>query len=180
MLIFFLFGILQFAILVCFTRATALEAMENGFKARERSILKSFKRRGPKKEGVEGKGDQAAGDPQKLSKSLTRQEKLVELRYEEAIVKLQKERNRDFRSQVSNFLVVSFQVILMLYCLQLFVSLILVLFVWLCGAAAYTKLEGWTYFESVYCEFCFDNPFSPNSLIFALRQSVGSASQRSV
>jgi len=111
MLVFFLFGILQFAILVCFTRATALEAMQDGFKARERSILKSFKRRkGSRKEGSEGKADQGTPDPRKLSTTLTRQEKLVGLRYEEAIVKLQKERNRDFRSQVSRCLLAHFGV----------------------------------------------------------------------
>lgn len=82
MILYFVPGILSFAILICFTRSVALEALEDGFKARERSILKSLKRR-------------KAGEQAK-----TRDEKLVASSYEEAIVKLSKERNRDFRSQV--------------------------------------------------------------------------------
>ncbi|GAA5925253.1 potassium channel family protein [Sporobolomyces koalae] len=116
MILFFIFGILQFAILICFTRATALEALQDRFKARERSILKSLSRR---KKGMP---------------KVNRDEKLVVLSYEDAIVKLQKERNRDFRS-------------------QLLVSLLLSLMVWLLSAVAYSKLEGWTYFEAFY--FCF-------------------------
>jgi predicted Holliday junction resolvase-like endonuclease len=83
MILYFIPGILSFAILICFTRSVALEALQDRFKAKERSLLKSFKRR-------------KAGEPTR-----TRDEKLVASSYEEAIVKLQKERNRDFRSQVS-------------------------------------------------------------------------------
>ena len=83
MILFFVPGILSFAILICFTRSVALEALQDRFKEKERSILKSLRRR-------------KVGEPTR-----TRVEKLSQSPYEEAIVKLQKERNRDFRSQVS-------------------------------------------------------------------------------
>jgi predicted Holliday junction resolvase-like endonuclease len=85
MICYFVPGILSVAILICFTRSVALEALQDRFKARERTIVKSFKRR-------------KIGEKVK-----TRDEKLVESSYEEAIVKLQKENNRDFRSQVRPF-----------------------------------------------------------------------------
>ncbi|GAA5984386.1 hypothetical protein JCM5350_003343 [Sporobolomyces pararoseus] len=116
MILFFVPGILSFAILICFTRSVALEALQDRFKEKERSILKSLRRR-------------KVGEPTR-----TRDEKLSQSPYEEAIVKLQKERNRDFRS-------------------QLLVSLLLTLLVWLGSAAVFSQLEGWTYFEGFYFSF---------------------------
>ncbi|GAA5894016.1 potassium channel family protein [Sporobolomyces salmoneus] len=116
MILYFIPGILSFAILVCFTRGVVLEALQDRFKEKERSILKSLKRR-------------KAGEQPR-----TRDEKLVASTYEDAIVKLQKERNRDFRS-------------------QLLVSLLLVIVFWLLSALVYSKLEGWSYFVAFYFFF---------------------------
>ncbi|GAA5918909.1 hypothetical protein JCM1841_006674 [Sporobolomyces salmonicolor] len=168
-------GILSFALLVAFTRATALEAMQEEYKTKERLILARLRKgrssgavgsapcpgvfsrylafltcgiyhtkaQQVEEQAVENlEQEQYSTRDERQDRSLDTgsaskvnpKEEEPELRYEEAIRELRKEREREFRSEV----IVSGSVFLV---------------VWLVGAAVYMKLEGWNYFIAFY--FCF-------------------------
>ncbi|GAA5874174.1 hypothetical protein JCM1840_000375 [Sporobolomyces johnsonii] len=168
-------GILAFALLVAFTRATALEAMQEEYKTKERLILARLRR--GRSSGAIGSTpcpgvfsrylafitcgiyhtkaqqlEEQAIEDSELEPHAAREERQdgflatgaqskvelkeeeQELRYEQAIRELRKEREREFRSEV-------------------IVSGSIFLVVWLVGAAVYMKLEGWNFFIAFY--FCF-------------------------
>ncbi|GAA6048621.1 hypothetical protein JCM3770_002061 [Rhodotorula araucariae] len=158
-------GILTFALLVAFTRETALEAMQNEYKSQEQLLLSRLRQN---RHGV--RGDRAgafahvlallscglyhapsqqaeeqgadAGEAEARESERTEdgevlaeeKDKIDEQRYEEAIAELKKERDREFRSEVV-------------------VSLTLFLVFWLVGAAAFSALEGWSYWIGFYFVF---------------------------
>ncbi|GAA5864245.1 hypothetical protein JCM3774_001268 [Rhodotorula dairenensis] len=147
------FGILAFALLVTFTRATALEAVQEQYKSRERLILQRLRRRIPPTASPSpGIGSLIVSILSfGLIHSRPRQEADQEAaeedetptgaagaggsgRYEEAIEELRAEKNREFRSQLAT-------------------SLVLFLTFWFVGAAIFSRLEGWTYGIGFYFVF---------------------------
>ncbi|GAA5935815.1 hypothetical protein JCM3775_007337 [Rhodotorula graminis] len=157
-------GILTFALLVAFTRETALEAMQTEYRAQEQLLLNRLRHRwhgerthragfiahavaflsfGLYHTREQQEEEQEAGADERDRGSLGQEdgeviedekEGLDEQRYEEAITELKKERDREFRSQ----LVVSFTLFLVF---------------WLVGAAAFSALEGWSYWIAFYFVF---------------------------
>ncbi|BGP48693.1 Potassium channel [Rhodotorula kratochvilovae] len=160
-------GILTFALLVAFTRETALEAIQNEYKSQEQILLSRLRqnRRNP---GAARAGflahalafltcglyhtpsqqaeeqDVDAGETDRRESEETETDdgevqgeekvRIEEQRYEEAIAELKKERDREFRSEVV-------------------VSLTLFLVFWLVGAAAFSALEGWSFWIGFYFVF---------------------------
>ncbi|GAA5843546.1 hypothetical protein JCM9279_000788 [Rhodotorula babjevae] len=169
-------GILTFALLVAFTRETALEAMQTEYKAQEQVLLNRLSRRwhGERthhagffahalaflsfglyhtREQQQEEQDAGVEDEGRRRGSLEvieeEKERIDEQRYEEAITELKKERDREFRSQ----LVVSFTLFLVF---------------WLVGAAAFSALEGWSYWIAFYFVFIMSSSigfgdFSPST-----------------
>ncbi|BGO91847.1 hypothetical protein NBRC10512_007645 [Rhodotorula toruloides] len=145
-------GILNFALLVTFTRATALEAMEEQYKTQERIIASRLRNRGAgsrlfadvlsfitcglvhsreQQEEEQDAEDERHEEEEHGSDDGKKDEQGDQRRYEDAIIELRKERDREFRSQV----VVAFSLFLIF---------------WLVGAAAFAKLEGWSYWIGFY------------------------------
>ncbi|BGP25086.1 potassium channel subfamily K, other eukaryote [Rhodotorula toruloides] len=145
-------GILNFALLVTFTRSTALEAMEEQYKTQERIIASRLRERGAvsrlfadilsfltcglvhsrgQQEEEQDAEDERHEEEEQGSDDGKKDDQGDQRRYEDAIIELRKERDREFRSQI----VVTF-------------SLFLVF--WLVGAAVFAKLEGWSYWIAFY------------------------------
>ncbi|GAA5983873.1 hypothetical protein JCM10908_005958 [Rhodotorula pacifica] len=151
------FGILTFALLVTFTRATALEAVQEQYKSQEKLILQRLRRHvpataspspgigsllvsilscglihtQPQQEADEETAEAEREDDEADKPAADSQDAQ---RYEEAIEELKAEKNREFRSQLAT-------------------SLVLFLTFWLVGAAVFSRLEGWTYGIAFYFVF---------------------------
>ncbi|ORY84113.1 hypothetical protein BCR35DRAFT_340121 [Leucosporidium creatinivorum] len=147
-------GIVMFSIVIAFTRATALEAMQREYKRNEKLVVgrlrrrmtRSSSRRSDDTKDVDswarrmkrwihlGRDKEEEKEEEELEEDDDEKKDLHEQDFEEAIVELTEEQRREFRSEV----VVSFGIFLI---------------VWLVGAAVYHKLEGWTFFISFYFMF---------------------------
>ncbi|GAA5863027.1 hypothetical protein JCM8547_003660 [Rhodosporidiobolus lusitaniae] len=150
-------GIVAFAIVVAFVRATALEAMQEEYKSQERAVVDHLRDKRPSfisrlltvascglyhsHAQQEEEQDEAEEDRQRRERRDSHrgeQEKdaaeCEHIEYEEAIVELKRERNREFRSEAV-------------------VSLGLFLTMWLVGAAVFSRLEEWNYWTAVYFSY---------------------------
>ncbi|GAA5967668.1 hypothetical protein JCM11641_005728 [Rhodosporidiobolus odoratus] len=149
-------GIITFAIVVAFTRATALEAMQEEYKAHERVVLARLREHvTPSRPGVRSRvlsiltcglvHSRAQQDEDEDPAEEDRREEEgsnggsgdlegEEQHYEEAIEELRRERRQEFRSEVV-------------------ISLSSFVVFWLVGAAAFSALEGWTYWIGVWFSF---------------------------
>ncbi|GAA6022291.1 hypothetical protein JCM11491_005253 [Sporobolomyces phaffii] len=157
-IVFLMFGIINFAIFLAFIRSTALEAVKERYKARERRTLERIKTRHsaivdhhsrreafwiyvtlglyhPKHDDVR-LASRTLSEPPPPPQKETRSERKRHKRYayEEKIEELNREQRLEFRS-------------------QLVIATIGVILVWLLGALVFMRLEGWTYWISFY--FCF-------------------------
>ncbi|GAA5880304.1 hypothetical protein JCM16303_003889 [Sporobolomyces ruberrimus] len=148
---FLTFGILNFAILLAFIRSTALEAVKERYKARERRTLERIKTRHSaivnnySKRGAfmiyvtcglwrpknEVKDDPIASETKETRSDWGPDGKYA---YEKKIEELNSEQRLEFRS-------------------QLVVATIGVILTWLLGALVFMHLEGWSYWIAFY--FCY-------------------------
>ncbi|GAA5925252.1 potassium channel family protein [Sporobolomyces koalae] len=142
---FLTFGIVNFAILLAFIRSTALEAVKERYKRREKLTMERIKTRhstivanhsrrtalmiyfscGLYHPKHQNSATFEAEPHQPVEKRFT---------YEKKIEEINRDQRQEFRS-------------------QLVTALIGVLLVWLLGALVFEHLESWSYWESIY--FCF-------------------------
>ncbi|KAG0662125.1 hypothetical protein C6P46_003518 [Rhodotorula mucilaginosa] len=158
------FGILTFALLVTFTRATALEAVQEQYKSQERLILERLRRHVPAtaspspgigslvisivsfgliRSRPRQEAEQEVADAEEEEESVAPGSGAAEHeRYEKAIEELRADRGAQGREEQRVPLAE-----------QLATSLVFFLTFWFVGAAVFGRLEGWTYGIAFYFVF---------------------------